>query len=164
MGVIYLKSRGHFYFAQRGHYHFAATQAELSTTAIQTVGEALADGWGSGRRGLPKNGETPERLRLGGGSGAEERREPWSGCAMNLAGSNGENRSPLRHGGRRRVWGRMNGSAVGCDYGDRAFSSREYCSRSICRSLSRSLARTGSATSSRMRPYSASVSRQNRWR
>ena len=25
MGVIYLKSRGHFYFAQRGHYHFAAT-------------------------------------------------------------------------------------------------------------------------------------------
>jgi len=49
-------------------------------------------------------------------------------------------------------------------YGGRAFSKSEYCSRSRRRSLSRNLLRTGSATSSKMRPYSASVSRQNRWR
>jgi hypothetical protein len=85
----------------------------------------LADGWEAGRRGLPKDGETPKRLRLGGCAGAEECPGPWSGCAMNLAGSNGENRSPSRRGERRRIWGRRNGSAVGCGYGDRAFSNSE---------------------------------------
>src|SRR5437660_201289 len=49
-------------------------------------------------------------------------------------------------------------------YGERAVSSREYCSRSMRLSFSRNLPRTGSAMSSRILPNSASVSRQNRCR
>ena len=53
---------------------------------------------------------------------------------------------------------------AGCGQGGPAFSRSGYCSRSIRRSWSRGLPPTGSAISSRMRPCSASVSRQNRWR
>ncbi len=132
--------------------------------AIQTVGEVLDGGWRLRRCRCWKNGETWERFRLGARSGVEASTAHSGGCAMNLAGSSNEDRPPSRHGERRRDWGGMDCRAAGCDYGDRAFSSREYCSRSIRRSLSRSLLRTGSATSSKMRPYSARVSRQKRWR
>ena len=54
-----------------------------------------------------------------------------------------------RHGSRRSLR----------DYGGLAFSGSEYCSRSMRRSLSRGLPRSGSAMSSRMQPNSASVSR-----
>ena len=68
----------------------------------------------------------------------------------------------------RSIGGEMEGGVIvvgRCgDYGGRAFSRREYCSRSMRLSFSRNLPRAGSGMSSRMRPNSANVSKQNRWR
>src|ERR1039458_6102664 len=67
-------------------------------------------------------------------------------------------------------WDRRRGGSAGWmaalvwDYGDRAFSNKEYCSCSMRLSFSRNLPRAGSVRSSRMRPNSANVSKQNRWR
>jgi hypothetical protein len=102
-----------------------------------------------------------------------KRFQVWQGCAVGMA--EGRWRWPSRSdrdspgngtaSPERPAFGRqrMNGGAAP-DYGARAVSSREYCSRSMRLSFSRNLPRTGSAMSSRILPNSASVSRQNRCR
>ena len=68
------------------------------------MGPALEGDWGLRRRWVWKDGERPERFRLGIRTGAGECRRCSVGGAMRLAGSVNENRRPSRSGERRRIW------------------------------------------------------------
>src|SRR5664280_2572906 len=84
----------------------------------------------------------------------------WARPGMHLQGEIGS-RSTEGIGGKVEVRHEFGGV---WDYGGRTFSRRAYCSRSMRLSFSRNWARCGSVISSRMRPNSANVSKQNRWR